>query len=158
LGRRWHFFFAWLFAANLLLYLLAAIVSGHLRWDLLPAPNQLRPSSLFRDIADHLRLKFPRGDAARHYNPLQKLSYLAVIFVLLPAMVLTGLTMSPGMDAIFPWLVDLFGGRQSAPHDPFHSGEPDRALRLCACRNGDSSWAKERAAFDDHRKICYFSR
>jgi thiosulfate reductase cytochrome b subunit len=114
LGRRWHFFFAWLFAANLLLYLLAAIVSGHLRWDLLPAPNQLRPSSLFRDIADHLRLKFPRGDAARHYNPLQKLSYLAVIFVLLPAMVLTGLTMSPGMDAIFPWLVDLFGGRQSA--------------------------------------------
>jgi thiosulfate reductase cytochrome b subunit len=42
------------------------------------------------------------------------LSYLAVIFVLLPAMVLTGLTMSPGMDAIFPWLVDLFGGRQSA--------------------------------------------
>ena len=22
--------------------------------------------------------------------------------------------MSPGMDAIFPWLVDIFGGRQSA--------------------------------------------
>ena len=29
-------------------------------------------------------------------------------------MVLTGLTMSPGMDAILPWLVELFGGRQSA--------------------------------------------
>ena len=42
------------------------------------------------------------------------MSYLAVILVLLPVMVLTGLTMSPGMDAIFPWLVDLFGGRQSA--------------------------------------------
>jgi thiosulfate reductase cytochrome b subunit len=29
-------------------------------------------------------------------------------------MILTGLTMSPGMDAILPWLVELFGGRQSA--------------------------------------------
>ena len=45
---------------------------------------------------------------------LQKLAYLGVIVVLIPLMVLTGLTMSPGMDAAWPWLVDLFGGRQSA--------------------------------------------
>ncbi len=113
-GRRWHFFFAWLFAANLLVYLAAGAASGHLRRDLLPSPGQLRPRSLLRDLADHLRLKFPRGEAARHYNPLQKLTYLAVIFGLLPLMILTGLTMSPGMDAILPWLVDIFGGRQSA--------------------------------------------
>jgi thiosulfate reductase cytochrome b subunit len=114
LGRRWHFFFAWLFAANLLLYLLAAIASGHLRRDLLPARNQLRPSTLLRDIADHLRLKIPRGGEERQYNPLQKLSYLAVVLMLLPVMVLTGLALSPGIDAIFPWLTDIFGGRQSA--------------------------------------------
>jgi thiosulfate reductase cytochrome b subunit len=114
LGRRWHFFFAWLFVANLLLYLFAAIVSGHLRRNLLPARSELRFRALLRDIADHLRLKFPYGEAARHYNPLQKLSYLAVVLVLLPAMVLTGLAMSPGMDAILPWLIDIFGGRQSA--------------------------------------------
>jgi Ni/Fe-hydrogenase b-type cytochrome subunit len=113
-GRRWHFFFAWLFVANLLVYLVAGIVSGHLRRDLLPGPGQLRPRSLLQDIADHLRLKFPRGEAARRYNPLQRLTYLVVIFVLLPLMILTGLTMSPGMDAILPWLVDMFGGRQSA--------------------------------------------
>jgi thiosulfate reductase cytochrome b subunit len=29
-------------------------------------------------------------------------------------MVLTGLTMSPGFNSIFPWLLDVFGGRQSA--------------------------------------------
>ena len=29
-------------------------------------------------------------------------------------MVLTGLTMSPGLDAAWPWLLALFGGRQSA--------------------------------------------
>jgi thiosulfate reductase cytochrome b subunit len=114
LGRRWHFFFAWLFAANLLLYLVAAIASGHSWRDLLPSKQQLRLRSLLRDAADHLRLKFPRGEAARHYNPLQKMTYLGVIGVLLPVMILTGLAMSPGMDAIFPWLVDLFGGRQSA--------------------------------------------
>jgi thiosulfate reductase cytochrome b subunit len=57
IGAKMAFLFRLAVPANLLLYLLAAIVSGHLRWDLLPAPNQLRPSSLFRDIADHLRLK-----------------------------------------------------------------------------------------------------
>ena len=57
---------------------------------------------------------FPTGDAALRYNILQKLSYVGVIFVLLPLMVLTGLTMSPAMDAAWPWLLDLFGGRQSA--------------------------------------------
>jgi thiosulfate reductase cytochrome b subunit len=114
LGRRWHFFFAWAFVANLLVYLVAAIASGHFWRDLLPSKQQLRPRSLLKDLANHLRLKFPRGEAARHYNPLQKLTYLGVIGVLLPLMILTGLAMSPGMDAILPWLVDMFGGRQSA--------------------------------------------
>jgi thiosulfate reductase cytochrome b subunit len=114
LGRRWHFFFAWLFVANLLAYFVAGIASGHLRRDLLPSGQQLRPRSLLKDVLDHLRLKFPHGEKARHYNPLQKLTYLGVIGVLLPLMILTGLTMSPGMDAILPWLVDIFGGRQSA--------------------------------------------
>ncbi len=113
-GRRWHFFFAWLFAANLLVYLAAGLASGHFWRDLLPARHELRPRTLLQDLTNHLRLKFPRGEAARHYNPLQKLTYLAVIGVLLPLMILTGLAMSPGMDAILPWLVDLFGGRQSA--------------------------------------------
>ena len=114
MGRRWHFFFAWLFVANLTVYLVAGIANGHLRRDLLPSRQQLRPRSLLKDAADHLRLKFPHGEEARNYNPLQKLAYLGVIGVLLPVMILTGLTMSPGMDAILPWLVDIFGGRQSA--------------------------------------------
>ncbi|MGH6864315.1 MAG: cytochrome b/b6 domain-containing protein, partial [Methylocella sp.] len=100
--------------ANFLVYLVAGMASGHFWRDLLPSKQQLRPRALLQDIAGHLRLKFPRGAAARGYNPLQKLAYLAVIFVLLPLMILTGLAMSPGMDALLPWLVDLLGGRQSA--------------------------------------------
>lgn len=114
LGRRWHFFFAWLFVVNLAVYYIGGLLSGHLRRDLLPTRAQLRPKAIWRDIVDHLRLRFPRGEEALHYNPLQKFAYLGVTAVLLPTMVLTGLTMSPGMDAILPWLVDLFGGRQSA--------------------------------------------
>ncbi|MDF2619474.1 MAG: cytochrome b561 [Xanthobacteraceae bacterium] len=113
-GRRWHFFFAWLLVINGLVYLLYGLFAGHFRRDLLPEGRELTPSHLGHEIADHARLRFPKGEAARRYNSLQKLAYLGVIFVLLPLMVATGLTMSPGMDAALPWLVDLFGGRQSA--------------------------------------------
>lgn len=113
-GRRWHFFFAWLFVVNGILYLGLSVVSGHFRRDLAPTTNQLSPRHLWHEVLDHARLRFPEGEEARHYNALQKLTYLAVIFVLLPLMVLTGLTMSPGINAALPWLVEVFGGRQSA--------------------------------------------
>ncbi len=67
-----------------------------------------------RHQEDHARLRFPTGAAALRYNVLQKLAYLIVIFGLLPLVVLTGMTMSPSLDAAWPWLLDLFGGRQSA--------------------------------------------
>ena len=114
-GRHWHFFFAWLFVLNGLVYLAFNLAGGHVRRDLLPTRDQLSPRRLWHEILDHARLRFPKGEAARRYNALQKGAYLGVIFVLLPLMILTGLTMSPAVDAWQPWLVHLFGGRQSAP-------------------------------------------
>ena len=77
-----------------------------------------RPAShmkqLPHEIVTHAKLQFPRGEAARHYNGLQRLIYFIVLFVLGPLIVLTGLTMSPTIDSVFPFLVWLFGGRQSA--------------------------------------------
>ncbi len=113
-GRHWHFFFAWLFVINGLLYLAHGLWRGHFRRDFLPGAGELAPRHLWREIVDHARLRFAHGEAARGYNVLQKLSYLAVVFGLLPLMVLTGLTMSPGLDAALPFLPDLFGGRPSA--------------------------------------------
>ncbi|MEO6341357.1 MAG: cytochrome b/b6 domain-containing protein [Caulobacteraceae bacterium] len=112
-GRRWHFFFAWLFVINGLVYVASSAVTGHLRRDLLPTRAELKPRHIAQDIWDHARLKFPRGEAAKRYNVLQKGAYLGVI-VLLALMVMTGLTMSPGVDAAAPGLLTLFGGRQSA--------------------------------------------
>ena len=96
------------------LYLAVGLVNGHLARDIAPKPAELTPLHLAQDIWNHLRLKLPKGEAARHYNTLQKLAYLGVIAAVLPMMILTGLTMSPGFNAIAPWLVTLFGGRQSA--------------------------------------------
>jgi Ni/Fe-hydrogenase b-type cytochrome subunit len=111
-GRAWHFFFAWVLVLNGLVYLAAGFARGHFRRDLLPNRTQLR--HIGGTVRDHLLLRFPKGEEARHYNVLQKLTYLGVIFVVLPILVLAGLAMSPGIDAIAPWLPAAFGGRQSA--------------------------------------------
>jgi thiosulfate reductase cytochrome b subunit len=113
-GRRWHFFFAWLFVINGFVYLIYGFAAGHFRRDLAPSGSELKPRHVWHEIIDHARLRFPKGDKARHYNVLQKVTYLVVIFILLPLMLATGLTMSPGIDAGYPFLLDLFGGRQSA--------------------------------------------
>jgi thiosulfate reductase cytochrome b subunit len=108
-GRVIQFFFAWLVVATLLVWLCAGIVNGHIRRDLIPTGRDL--GNLPRDAADHARFRFHHGQS---YNVLQKLAYGTVPSLLLPLMVLSGLTMSPGMDAAWPWLVELFGGRQTA--------------------------------------------
>jgi thiosulfate reductase cytochrome b subunit len=108
-GRVIHFFFAWLLSVTLAIWLVASLINGHLRRDLLPGLGDLR--RLPRDIADHARLRLHHG---RDYNTLQKLTYAAVLFVTLPLMILTGLAMSPSVDALAPWLPEILGGRQTA--------------------------------------------
>jgi thiosulfate reductase cytochrome b subunit len=98
--------------ANGLAYLIFGLASRHFRRDFLPSLAELR--HIGADILDHLRLRFPRGEAAKRYNVLQQLAYLAVVFVLFPLVVLTGLTMSPGVDTAVPQLLSVFGGRQTA--------------------------------------------
>jgi thiosulfate reductase cytochrome b subunit len=112
MGRRWHFFFAWGFVANGIVYALFAIARGHLRRDLAPSLKDLR--QIGYSIRQHLRLCFPKGVEAMHYNVLQKLAYLTVIYVLCPLIIFAGLAMSPQLDATYPWLLWIFGGRQSA--------------------------------------------
>jgi Ni/Fe-hydrogenase b-type cytochrome subunit len=113
-ARAWHFLFAWLLVVPGLAYWIWSFANRHIQRDLAPKRGELSPRHIWHDIKNHARLRFPTGAAALDYNILQKASYLGVLFVLLPLIVLTGLTLSPGMDSAWPWLVDLFGGRQSA--------------------------------------------
>jgi thiosulfate reductase cytochrome b subunit len=112
MGRLWHLFFAWILALNGLAFFAYAFWGGHFRRDLLPTRADI--GHLGQEILDHARLRFAKGEAAKHYNALQKLTYFTVIFVLGPLVVLTGLTMSPTIDAAFPWLLWIFHGRQTA--------------------------------------------
>lgn len=110
-ARDWHVLFAWVFGLSLALFLLAALLNGHIRRDIVARRGEWRPAAIRADIAAHLRLRF---EADGKYNLLQKASYALVIFILLPLMILTGMAMSPGMDAAWSFLSQVFGGRQSA--------------------------------------------
>ncbi|WP_421838375.1 cytochrome b/b6 domain-containing protein [Novosphingobium sp.] len=113
-ARQWHFAFAWVLLISATLFMLYNIVSGHLRRDLALKREERSLSHLWHDVKEHARLRFPTGEAARAYNPLQKIAYLVVLFVLIPVAILTGCTMSPTLNAAFPWLAEGFGGRPSA--------------------------------------------
>lgn len=112
-ARSLHFLAAWVLLPAALLYMVAGLASGHLWRDLLPRAAELSPAAVWRDIRAHLA-----RPAAEHvgppYNLLQKLSYCFAVLIALPLMVLTGITMSPAITAACPWLLDLFGGSQSA--------------------------------------------
>ncbi len=111
-ARRWHFFFAWALVLNGAIYLIWNTVVRHIQKDLWLTSDDVK--AIPQSIVDHIRLHHPTGLEATRYNVLQKLAYLAVILVLVPGMVLTGLTMSPGADAAFPILPLIFFGRQTA--------------------------------------------
>jgi len=91
-----------------------SLANRHFKRDLNISLAEIRPTHLWADIKQHARLRFPTGAAALRYNILQKLAYASVLFVMLPLVIFTGLAMSPAMDSGWPWLLDIFGGRQSA--------------------------------------------
>ncbi len=111
-ARDWHVLFALVFAFTLLAFMLMSIFNGHFRRDLGTRWREWHPASIWADVRTHLRLNFDAHGAK--FNFLQKFLYAGVVFILLPLMIFTGIAMSPGGDAMLPFLNDLFGGRQSA--------------------------------------------
>ncbi|WP_404402599.1 cytochrome b/b6 domain-containing protein [Pelagibacterium halotolerans] len=108
-GRVVHFFFAWILVSTLFVWAVASFFNGHLRRDIVPKGSDLK--ALPGDVADHARLRFHHR---KGYNALQKFSYAVIFFVVFPVIILTGLSMSPGMNTAWPWLIEIFGGRQTA--------------------------------------------
>ncbi|MBS0170405.1 MAG: cytochrome b/b6 domain-containing protein [Nitrospira sp.] len=112
MGRQWHLFFAWVFVINGLLFMGYAFLSRHVIQDLAPSRTEL--FRIGEAVKDHVLLRHQVGEESARYNVLQKLAYISMLFLVAPIIVLTGLTMSPMVDAAFPWLLSLFGGRQTA--------------------------------------------
>ena len=114
ISRRWHLFFALVMAFALLAYMIWSLVNRHFKRDLTLRRRELSRRHLWADFKAHLDFRFHDPEAPRDYNVFQKLSYIGVIFVALPVAILTGIALSPGMNAAWPWVLDVLGGRQSA--------------------------------------------
>lgn len=84
-GRSLHFLSAWACVLSGVVYVLSGLATRHFRKHFLHT-----------------------------YEPLQRLTYRIVIFILFPLVVMTGLAMSPAITSVFPALVNVFGGHQSA--------------------------------------------
>jgi thiosulfate reductase cytochrome b subunit len=113
-GRSLHFLAAWFLVVTGLVYLLAGFFTGHFRRNLWPRANEFKLRLFWRDLVSHLRMQIPSAANGPQYGLLQKCTYMAVIFFLLPLIVLTGLTMSPAITAAYPILLKMFFGAQSA--------------------------------------------
>ena len=113
-NRPIHFFFAWMLVLSALTYVAAGVATRHFRKDLLPAKADLNWNSVVGVISDHLRWKRTSADEAWTYNVVQRLTYLAVVFVLFPGVLYTGLAMSFGVSSVFPIMATALGGFQSA--------------------------------------------
>lgn len=111
-ARDWHVLFSLVFAFSLLAFMIAALINRHMQRDIFASAREWSPRNIWSDIREHLKFNFEHGEGK--YNILQKIAYAGVILILLPLMIFTGMVMSPGMEAAWPWMTDLFGGRQSA--------------------------------------------
>jgi thiosulfate reductase cytochrome b subunit len=113
-ARSLHFLAGWVLVISGGVYLLRGLTTGHLRAHLLPRRGDLAPATIATDLRDHLRLRIPPASGGPRYGPLQKSAYTAVVCVLVPLMVITGLAMSPAVTASYPFVSGMFGGYQSA--------------------------------------------
>ncbi|KQN36679.1 HupC [Sphingomonas sp. Leaf407] len=114
LARNWHLSFALVLGFGLLAYMIVSLVNRHFQRDLTIRARELSRTHLMADVKAHLAFRFHNPERPGDYNVLQKLSYALVLFGLLPLVIATGIAMSPGLNAAFPWLLDILGGRQSA--------------------------------------------
>jgi|SRR5579871_3941675 len=102
-GRSLHFLSAWVCVITGLVYVFSGFFMRHFQAN----------------------LSFPRdrdSEVSNRYNVLQRVSYVLVIFGFFPLMISTGLAMSPAVTSVFPDLVTLLGGQQSARTVHFFAG------------------------------------
>jgi DMSO/TMAO reductase YedYZ molybdopterin-dependent catalytic subunit/thiosulfate reductase cytochrome b subunit len=113
IARSWHFITVPFFLLNGVVFIAFLFFTN--QWKrLVPTSWQVLPDSwnVFVHYATFHMPVEPNG--FYHYNALQQISYFAVVFVLAPIAMLSGMSMSPAIENRFHWLPKLFGNRQGA--------------------------------------------
>jgi thiosulfate reductase cytochrome b subunit len=113
-SRYLHFEAAWVLVLTGLVYGIWGFWSGHFRKNLWPERQDRTWGAVWGRVARYLNRAPPDAAEASAYNVLQRGAYLAVIFVLVPLTILTGLALSPSFNSAVPEIVNGLGGRQSA--------------------------------------------
>jgi len=111
-GRSLHFLSGWVLFVSGLFYLLAGVFTGHFKKRLWPKTRDFSSRLFTTDFRSHFR-KIPYVSNG-NYGLLQKYTYMSVVFLLFPLLVMTGMTMSPAITAAYPFLLKMFAGAQSA--------------------------------------------
>ena len=100
-GRNWHLFFAWIFAFGLLAYIIVGLINRHIQRDVALTKAEVAPRHLWQDIKDHAPPALRRMATSRWRIIRCRRSLMAAtLFVLFPLIILTGLALSPGFDAV----------------------------------------------------------
>ncbi len=113
-SRYLHFQAAWAAVLTGLVYVIASLWTGHFRNDLLPGAGRQDMAGVLGSDREVSSARAAEEAEAHSYNVLQRTAYLAVIFVLFPLVIWTGLALSPAFDSAVPVAVNALGGRQSA--------------------------------------------
>lgn len=112
-ARHWHLLSALFWGLNGLL-LVFMLLSTEYWIRLVPTSARIIPQA-WAVFVHYATLHMPfEPDPNYAYNAMQQLAYFAVIFIMAPLSVLTGVAMSPAIDSRFGWYPKLFGGRQAA--------------------------------------------
>jgi DMSO/TMAO reductase YedYZ molybdopterin-dependent catalytic subunit/thiosulfate reductase cytochrome b subunit len=113
IARHWHFLVALLWVANGIVFVTLLCATGQWR-RIVPHSWQIFPEAWAVHVHYATFHMPPEPDGFYQYNSLQHLAYFAVVFILPPLSMMTGLAMSPAVDSHFRWYPRIFGGRQSA--------------------------------------------
>ncbi|MGC5627755.1 molybdopterin-dependent oxidoreductase [Georgenia sp. Z1344] len=112
LGRHFHGLGVMLWVLNGIVYV--ALLFGTGLWRrIIPTSWDVFPEA-WESLKVYLGLGVPGIEHFSPYDSLQMLGYTAVIFLLAPFLILSGLAMAPAIRSRFPWYVKLFGGHQGA--------------------------------------------
>ena len=107
----WHFAAMWILVINGLVYLTLGIVTGRFRRKLFP----VGPRAVIADIRSALTFKLSHDDLS-HYNAVQKVLYLGIIFT---GVVIVASGLSIWKPVQFQELTTLFGGYDTARYVHF---------------------------------------
>lgn len=112
MARHWHFLSVPLWVALGVAFMALAFSTG--QWErLVPTSLQILPDAVSCGVT-YASLNTPAGVGGASYNALQLLAYFAVVFIVAPLQILTGIAMSPGVSHRAAWYERIFGNRQIA--------------------------------------------